>query len=787
MQWGTAALTVSAALAAQGAGERALLIVDPTHADALHVANHYAAMRELPGCNVLYMDPDAATYGALAGAQLEAFLGELEQRGLRGSVDFVVLAPSDSFFVPAVGLLSDGCSPVRRFALPSAYGLHESQGLVLGGTNASVLQPNRYFRGNWDAAGFRSEVRWSNGLPSTGPTAQSYYIPASLGWIGERGNTKGEVLAMIDRSVLADATAPTGTAYYMQTTDAARSAPRHGLYPAAVSQMALAGGLAQHLMAVLPLGMHDALGIMTGWASPDIDGGVFTLSPGSFADHLTSYAATFDVSAQVKMSRWIAKGASGTAGTVEEPCNYASKFPHALLHVVYRRGLALGEAWFRSMGSAPFQSLFIGDPLTTPWSFAPTVQVTGLPGGPVAGTLTLTPTATPHPLGGLLIQELELFVDGVRVARGALGTSFVLDTLGLADGWHDLGVRATDASPERHHATWRARVEVSNLGRSVTCAPSASSVALSEAFDLTLTAAGGDVDEVVVLQGARIVASLPSGNGSGNGVVRLHGRSLGAGSVRLVAEARFADGGRARSAEVLLDVLDAELPPLGSTPVAFGYRRSLRTNAPCVLDLPATFESALGTATFAVVDAPDQATVLGGAGPTLLLAPNAGAHGVDLVRFEVTTPAGTTDAAIVQLVYAAGQQEARLVCTALPNSVGRGARIGWRGSASVAADDLELTFAGAPAGVFGVVFHGQGLTRVPLGNGLLCVGAQLVRLAVVQAGPSGSLSIAPHLATSPFPGAAVAPGDTRTFQLWYRDIGGAAFNLSDGLEVTFGP
>jgi uncharacterized protein (TIGR03790 family) len=66
--------------------------------------------------------------------------------------------------------------------------------------------------------------------------------------------------------------------------------------------------------------------------------------PGAFCDHLTSYAATFDSSAQTKMSRWISKGASGTSGAVEEPCNYAGKFPHARLHVFYRQGLSLGEA-----------------------------------------------------------------------------------------------------------------------------------------------------------------------------------------------------------------------------------------------------------------------------------------------------------------------------------------------------------------------------------------------------------------------------------------------------------
>src|SRR5207247_6296536 len=129
----------------------------------------------------------------------------------------------------------------------------------------------------------------------------------------------------------------------------------------------------------LPNSGQTFRGIMTGLADPQIDTGNFTLVPGAFCDHLTSYAATFDSTSQTKMSRWIAKGASGTAGTVEEPCNYAGKFPHARLHAVYFKGASLGEAWFRSLAYEPFQDLFVGDPLTRPWAWPPTVDVLDAP------------------------------------------------------------------------------------------------------------------------------------------------------------------------------------------------------------------------------------------------------------------------------------------------------------------------------------------------------------------------------------------------------------------------
>ena len=113
--------------------------------------------------------------------------------------------------------------------------------------------------------------------------------------------------------------------------------------------------------------------------------------------------------------------------------------------------------------------------------------------------------------------------------------------------------------------------------------------------------------------------------------------------------------------------------------------------------------------------------------------------------------------------------------------------MGWRGSASVAADDLTLDVLGTPPSAFGLVFQGSGLTRVPAGNGALCVGGGFVRLGVVQADVDGRAQFDVDLGAPPSPAAAVQPGDTRLFQLWYRDVGGAAYNFSDALEVTFRP
>jgi len=121
-------------------------------------------------------------------------------------------------------------------------------------------------------------------------------------------------------------------------------------------------------------------------------------------------------------------------------------------------------------------------------------------------------------------------------------------------------------------------------------------------------------------------------------------------------------------------------------------------------------------------------------------------------------------------------------CTATPNSAGAGAKIGWLGSASIAAGDLVLTVMGAPPKKAGLFFYGDQRNSVPFGNGVLCVGGQIRRLSGLKLDPSGS-------ASQPFPyaGSPVTPGSVWNYQFLFRDpaAGGAGFDTSDALEVRF--
>jgi hypothetical protein len=179
-----------------------------------------------------------------------------------------------------------------------------------------VMEPNGYYAGEVSAVAFHSSLGWAGGASTTDLGAPRYFIGAMLGYTGPRGNTPGEIVAMIDRSVAADGTQPAGTFYFLKTTDYARSSPRHNFFPEVISFIQGLGGQAQQLngfpLPDLPVPRHDCLGILTGWPDPQIAEADMTILPGAFCDHLTSWAGKFDQTQQTTVAEWIAKGASGS-------------------------------------------------------------------------------------------------------------------------------------------------------------------------------------------------------------------------------------------------------------------------------------------------------------------------------------------------------------------------------------------------------------------------------------------------------------------------------------------
>lgn len=177
----------------------------------------------------------------------------------------------------------------------------------------------------------------------------------------------GDARRLIDRGVSSDASFPAGTAYLLSTSDKARSVRDRtfSLIEKALSARVDVQVLNQDVLR----DKDDVLFYFTGKARVS---GLDTLRfrPGAVADHLTSFGGQMTEPGEGKQMsslRWLEAGASGSYGTVTEPCNFPAKFPEpGLLIAAYTGGSSLIEAYWKSVAS-PGQGLFIGEPLAAPF------------------------------------------------------------------------------------------------------------------------------------------------------------------------------------------------------------------------------------------------------------------------------------------------------------------------------------------------------------------------------------------------------------------------------------
>jgi uncharacterized protein (TIGR03790 family) len=170
---------------------------------------------------------------------------------------------------------------------------------------------------------------------------------------------------LIRKGLSSDSSAPGGTGYLMNTSDPARNS-RASLFDEAKQSV----GNKFRLKIVHADTLSNAQDVMiyfTGlkWVEK-INTNHFL--PGAVADHLTSFGGNLTDTTQMSALRWLDAGATGSYGTVVEPCNYTAKFPHpGLFLTYYLRGDSLIEAYWRSV-AMPGQGLFIGEPLARPWA-----------------------------------------------------------------------------------------------------------------------------------------------------------------------------------------------------------------------------------------------------------------------------------------------------------------------------------------------------------------------------------------------------------------------------------
>ncbi len=125
-------------------------------------------------------------------------------------------------------------------------------------------------------------------------------------------------------------------------------------------------------------------------------------------------------------------------------------------------------------------------------------------------------------------------------------------------------------------------------------------------------------------------------------------------------------------------------------------------------------------------------------------------------------------------------------CSSNPNSTGVPAVMSYFGTVVISNNDFGLFADMCPPQQFGVFFFGPSQSSTPFGNGLMCVAGGFTRFPPISTDFFGQALLPLDLNNLPN-GETFDAGETVNFQFWYRDPmgGGAAFNLTDGLEATF--
>lgn len=131
-------------------------------------------------------------------------------------------------------------------------------------------------------------------------------------------------------------------------------------------------------------------------------------------------------------------------------------------------------------------------------------------------------------------------------------------------------------------------------------------------------------------------------------------------------------------------------------------------------------------------------------------------------------------------------------CATTPNTAGTGAIMSIEGDRSVSAQDLTLTAFNGPPNAPILFFYGDTLINAPLGQGTICAGGNIQRVAIAFFDPFGVTSHSIDWSGDPvqLPGTALLPGSTWIFQGWFRDLDGAgvnSFNFTSAVRASFCP
>jgi len=525
------------------------LVVNPTSAESLAVANAFARLRGVPPINVFMLPwtggDESTTVGRFRTEILTPILRAIDSRRLATQIDGIVYSSGFPWRIDYADELPAGLRASDTFPSGSLTGMTMLYGAVLSGGPAWLDQESNDYYRPLDptgvpaaTAGFRGWYGWGSQGALLEAGGSRYLLATMLGVTAGRGNSVAEITAYLRSAAAADGTKPKGTIYFVTNSDV-RTTTRSSVFPATVKALEALGVEATIVNGTLPVRKRDVAGLMTGTPTFDWNASGSTILPGAICENLTSFGGIFTPTAgQTPLSDFLRAGAAGSSGTVIEPFSLQAKFPHAAIHVHYARGASLAEAFYQSV-HAPYQLLVVGDPLCQPWASIPDVEIVTASdsavlesGAHVSGRLELEPRATVP--GGGTADRFELYVDGVRVSQAGLGERLALDTTVMADGHHELRVVAIAATPVETQGRRIVDVMVSNHddGRALELVVEPKRVSRSDTVRIAVNGTG--VEGAVVFAMGRVLGRTSSPQES----IEVPAELLGLGPVTIRANGR---------------------------------------------------------------------------------------------------------------------------------------------------------------------------------------------------------------------------------------------------------
>jgi uncharacterized protein (TIGR03790 family) len=303
------------------------VIVNSADPDSIELGAYYQKKRNIPPENII-----TVSFPAKRAVMLVETFNEIKAR-----VDSLTPPHIQAYALAWTQPYRVGCMSVT-----SAFALGFDKAYCAGGCKPTKPHPYIY--------------------SSSDHPFQEYNIRPTMSLAGSNIE---QAKALIDRGVAADGTAPTGTAYLLETKDKKRSV-RAIDYAKTISSLDSRIDI-KHIKAQRIINKSDVLFYFTGLTTVrDIKTNRYI--PGAIADHLTSAGGKLDDSSkQMSILRWLEAGATASYGAVVEPCNFPQKFPHpALVIDRYTQGDSLIEAYWKSV-VMPGQGVFVGEPLANPY------------------------------------------------------------------------------------------------------------------------------------------------------------------------------------------------------------------------------------------------------------------------------------------------------------------------------------------------------------------------------------------------------------------------------------